>query len=86
MSLDTYTLFVCELYVLGFLSIIMVFAWIGSQYDRVIGFTCLSLIFTLPAVFLSSLRSNGLHFLPVAMGNVVMMLAYGGLLNAFLRH
>ncbi|MFW0697879.1 GGDEF domain-containing protein [Pantoea sp. R13S299] len=85
MSLDIYTLFVCELYVLGFLSIIMVFAWIGSQYDRVLGFTCLSLVFTLIAVFLSSLRSSGLHFLPVAVGNVVMMLAYGGLLNAFRR-
>ncbi|MEN4830722.1 GGDEF domain-containing protein [Pantoea vagans] len=85
MSLDIYTLFVCELYVLGFLSIIMVFAWVGSHYDRVLGFTCLSLIFTLIAVFLSSLRSSGLHFLPVAVGNVLVMLAYGGLLNAFRR-
>ena len=85
MSLDIYTLFVCELYVLGFLSIIMFFAWIGSQYDRVLGFTCLSLVFTLIAVFLSSLRSSGLHFLPVAVGNVLVMLAYGGLLNAFRR-
>ncbi len=85
MSLDIYTLFVCELYVLGFLSIIMVFAWVGSHYDRVPGFTCLSLVFTLIAVFLSSLRSSGLHFLPVAVGNVLVMLAYGGLLNAFRR-
>lgn len=85
MNLDIYTLFVCELYVLGFLSIIMFFAWIGSQYDRVLGFTCLSLVFTLIAVFLSSLRSSGLHFLPVAVGNVLVMLAYGGLLNAFRR-
>lgn len=85
MSLDTYTLFVCELYVLGFMIIIMGFAWIGSQYDRVLGFTCLSLIFTLIAVFLSSLRSNGLHFLPVAVGNMLEMLAYGGLLNGFRR-
>jgi diguanylate cyclase (GGDEF)-like protein len=85
MSLDIYTLFVCELYVLGFLSIIMVFAWVGSHYDRVLGFTCLSLVFTLVAVFLSSLRSSGLHFLPVAVGNVLVMLAYGGLLNAFRR-
>lgn len=83
MNLDIYTLFICELYVLGFLSIIMVFAWMGSQYDRVLGFTCLSLILTLAAVFLSSLRSMGLQFLPVAVGNILMMLAYGGLLNAF---
>lgn len=83
MTLDIYTLFICELYVLGFLSIIMVFAWMGSQYDRVLGFTCLSLIFTLVAVFFSSLRSSGLQFLPVAAGNVLVMLAYGGLLNAF---
>lgn len=85
MRLDIYTLFVCELYVLGFLSIIMVFAWLGSQRDRVLGFTSLSLIFTLLSVFLSSLRSSGLHFLPVAVGNVLVMLAYGTLLNAF-RH
>lgn len=83
MTLDIYTLFICELYVLGFLSIIMVFAWMGSQYDRVLGFTCLSLVFTLVAVFFSSLRSSGLQFLPVAAGNVLVMLAYGGLLNAF---
>jgi len=85
MSLDIYTLFICELYVLGFLSIIMIFAWMGAQYDRVLGFTCLSLMATLVAVFLSSLRSSGLHFLPVAVGNVLVMLAYGGLLNAFRR-
>ncbi|ADU69653.1 GGDEF domain-containing protein [Pantoea sp. At-9b] len=83
MALDIYTLFVCELYVLGFLSIIMVFAWIGSQYDRVLGFTTLTLILTLTAVFLSSLRAAGFQFLPIALGNVVMMLAYGNLLNAF---
>lgn len=83
MTLDIYTLFVCELYVLGFLSIILIFAWVGAQYDRVLGFTTLALILTLTAVFLSSLRSAGLHFLPIAVGNVVMLLAYGNLLNAF---
>lgn len=83
MTLDIYTLFICELYVLGFLSIILVFAWVGAQYDRVLGFTTLALVLTLGAVFLSSLRSAGLHFLPIAAGNVVMLLAYGGLLSAF---
>ncbi len=70
MNLDIYTLFICELYVLGFLSIIMVFAWMGAQYNRVLGFTCISLTLTLVAVFLSSLRSSGLQFLPIADGNV----------------
>ncbi|RPD98451.1 GGDEF domain-containing protein [Candidatus Pantoea deserta] len=83
MNLDTYTLFICELYVLGFLSIIMLFAWTGAQLDRVLGYTTLALIATLIAVFLSSLRSRGLLFLPVVVGNCVMMLAYGALLNAF---
>ncbi|AIR85952.1 GGDEF domain-containing protein [Pantoea rwandensis] len=83
MTLDIYTLFVCELYVLGFLSIILVFAWVGAQYDRVLGFTTLALTLTLMAVFLSSLRSAGFVFLPIAVGNVVMLLAYGNLLNAF---
>lgn len=83
MPLDIYTLFICELYVLGFLSIILIFAWVGAQYDRVLGFTTLTLILTLAAVLLSSLRSAGLHFLPVAVGNVIMLLAYGTLLNAF---
>lgn len=83
MALDVYTLFICELYVLGFLSIIMVFAWVGAQYDRVLGFTTVTLILTSAAVFLSSLRSAGLHFIPVALGNVLVMLAYGCLLCAF---
>lgn len=83
MMLDIYTLFVCELYVLGFLSIILIFAWVGAQYDRVLGFTTLALVLTLLAVFLSSLRSGGLYFLPVGAGNVIMLLAYGNLLNAF---
>lgn len=83
MNLDIYTLFICELYVLGFLSIIMLFAWTGAQYDRVLGYTTLALIATLAAVFLSSLRSSGVMFLPVAVGNSVMMLAYGAQLNAF---
>jgi hypothetical protein len=83
MTLDLYTLFVCELFVLGFLSIILIFAWIGAQYDRILGCTTLALVLTLAAVFLSSLRSAGFHFLPVAVGNVMLLLAYGNLLNAF---
>ena len=74
MALDIYTLFICELYVLGFLNIILVFAWLGSRCDRTLGFTCLALTATLLAVFLSSLRSAGLQFLPVAAGNTLIML------------
>lgn len=83
MRLDIYTLFVCELCVLGFLSIVMLFAWVGARYDRVLGFTSLGLVATLAAVFLSSLRSSGLVFLPIVAGNTLMMLAYGALLCAF---
>nr|MBA2814510.1 GGDEF domain-containing protein [Candidatus Pantoea persica] len=83
MSLDIYTLFVCELCVLGILSIVMLFAWIGARYDRVLDFTSLGLVATLAALFLSSLRSSGLVFLPIAVGNTLMMLAYGALLCAF---
>ena len=83
MTLDVYTLFVCELYVLFFLSIIMAFAWKGSQYNPVLGFQCLSLGVTIVAVFLSSLRSEGNLFLPVAVGNLLVMLAYSLLVMAF---
>lgn len=83
MTLDVYTLFVCELYVLFFLSIIMVFAWKGSQYNRVLGFQCLALVITIIAVFLSSLRSNGSLFLPVGVGNLLVMLAYSLLVMSF---
>ncbi|MFS2223813.1 GGDEF domain-containing protein [Pantoea sp. B65] len=82
MHLDVYTLYICELYVLGFVSIIMLFAWIGSQYDRVLGFACLAMGLTLLSVLLSSLRSYGFEFLPIFVGNVMVMLAYGMLLNA----
>lgn len=83
MSLDVYTLFICELFVLGFMSIIMLFAWAGSQYDRVLGFTTVALIATLLAMMLSSLRSSGHHFLPIAVGNVILYFGYGMLVNAF---
>ena len=83
MVLDVYTLFVCELYVLGFLSIIMVFAWRGAQYNRVLGFNCLSLVLSIVAVGLSSLRSSGMLFLPVVVGNVLVLCAYGLQFNAF---
>lgn len=83
MALDVYTLFVCELYVLFFLSIIMVFAWKGAQYNRVLGYQCLALVITIVAVFLSSLRSDGQLFLPVAVGNVLVLLAYSFLVMAF---
>lgn len=83
MALDVYTLFVCELYVLFFLCIIMVFAWKGSQYNRVLGFQCLSLSVTIVAVFLGSLRSDGHLFLPVVAGNMLVMLAYSLLVMAF---
>lgn len=83
MSLDVYTLYICEFFVLGFVSIIMVFAWSGSQYDRVLGYTCIGMVFTLLSVFLSSLRSLGFQFLPICLGNILVMLGYGMLLNAF---
>ena len=83
MALDVYTLFICELYVLGFLSIIMIFAWSGAHYDRVLGFTTLAIVATMAAVWLGSLRSHGHLFLPVAVGNTLVMLAYGMWLNAF---
>lgn len=83
MVLDVYTLFVCELYVLAFLSIIMVFAWRGAQFSRVLGFNCLSLLLSIVAVGLSSLRSSGFIFLPIVVGNILVMCAYGLQLNAF---
>lgn len=83
MVLDVYTLFVCELYVLAFLSIIMVFAWRGAQYSRVLGFNCLSLLLSIVAVGLSSLRSSGFMFLPIVVGNLLVLCAYGLQLNAF---
>lgn len=83
MALDVYTLFICELFVLFFLIIIMVFAWCGSQYNRVIGFQCLSLIITILFVSLSSLRSSGQMFLPILVGNTLVMLAYGLMVLAF---
>ncbi|WP_338563084.1 GGDEF domain-containing protein [Erwinia sp. E_sp_B04_7] len=83
MALDVYTLFICELYVLFFLSIIMVFAWKGAQYNLVLGYQCLALVLTIVAVFLSSLRSDGQLFLPVAVGNTLILLAYSVMVMAF---
>ncbi|KGD82432.1 diguanylate cyclase (GGDEF)-like protein [Pantoea sp. PNA 14-12] len=83
MNLDVYTLFICELYVLGFMSLILAFAWVGSHYDRTLGYVCVAILLTLVAFILSSLRSQGYQFLPVAMSNVLLMLAYGGLFSAF---
>lgn len=83
MRLDVYTLFICELYVLAFLSIIMVFAWRGAQYNRVLGFNCFSLLLSIVAVALSSLRSSGMMFLPIVVGNLLIFCAYGLQLNAF---
>ncbi|MTD26177.1 GGDEF domain-containing protein [Erwinia sorbitola] len=83
MVLDVYTLFVCELYVLTFLSVIMVFAWRGAQFNRVLGFNCLSLVLSIVAVGLSSMRSSGFVFMPIVAGNLLVMCAYGLQLNAF---
>lgn len=83
MALDVYTLFVCELYVMLFLIIIMVFAWRGAQYDRALGYLCLALGLTIIALWLSSLRANGALFLPVAVGNALVIIAYAVLINAF---
>ena len=83
MALDVYTLFICELSVLGFLSIIMIFAWSGANYDRVLAFTTLAIVATIASVWLGSLRHHGHLFLPVVVGNTFFMLAYGMWLNAF---
>ncbi len=62
MNLDVYTLFICELYVLGFMSLILAFAWVGSHYDRTLGYVCVAILLTLVAFILSSLRSQGYQF------------------------
>lgn len=83
MALDVATLFICELYVLLFLIVITAFAWSGAQYDKVLGFNSISLIVSVIAVWLSSLRNEGLLFWSVAVGNICVLLAYGLLLSAF---
>lgn len=83
MALDVYTLFVCELSVLMFLIIVLLFAWRGAQYNPVLGINCLSLTATLLAIVFSSLRSQGYVFLPLVVGNLLMLFAYGILLCAF---
>lgn len=83
MALDVATLFICELFVLMFLVVITAFAWSGAQYDKVLGFNCLSLMVSFLAVWLSSLRSEGLLFWSIAVGNICVLLAYGLLLSAF---
>ena len=81
MLLDIYTLFICELYILGFLTIIYVFAWLGGKRQRELGYMALILAMTMSAVFLSSLRSKGYHFLPVVVSNTLLLLSYGLMVN-----
>ncbi len=81
MLLDIYTLFICELYILGFLTIIYVFAWLGGNRQRELGYMVLILAMTLSAVFLSSLRNRGYHFLPVVVSNSMLLLSYGLMVN-----
>lgn len=81
MLLDIYTLFVCELYILGFLTIIYIFAWLGGKRQRELGHMALILAITMSAVFLSSLRNKGYHFLPVVVSNSLLLLSYGLMVN-----
>lgn len=64
MSLDIYTLYICELYILGFLSVINVFTWLGSRCQKESGFMAVILALTMSAVWLANLRHFGYQFLP----------------------
>lgn len=81
MSLDIYTLYICELYILGFLSVINVFTWLGSRCQKESGFMAVILALTMSAVWLANLRHFGYQFLPVAVANFLVLLSYGLLVN-----
>lgn len=73
MTFDIFTLVICELCVLFFLSVIMVFAWKGSQYNHALGFQCLSLIISVVAVYL---RNAEAMFWTIVISNILLILAY----------
>jgi len=80
MMLDVFTLVMCELYVLFFLSIIMIFAWKGSQYNSALGFQCLSLTISVVAVYL---RNAEARFWIIVVSNILLILAYSMQVMAF---
>lgn len=75
MQLSVPTLIVVDLYVLLLVALLMLFAWRSGRRESTLGYLCLTLFLGVASTALGALRNLGIDYVPIVLGNVLLVLA-----------
>ncbi len=75
MQLSVPTLIVVDLYVLLLVALLMLFAWRSGRREPTLGYLCLTLFLGVASTALGALRNLGIDYVPIVLGNVLLVLA-----------
>lgn len=75
MSLNIPTLVLVDIYILTLLGILMLHAWRRGRREATLGYMASMLLLGTLAIVLSSLRGRGIDYVPIVIGNSLLLLA-----------
>jgi len=75
MQLSVPTLIVADIYVMALVALLMFFAWRGGRHEPTLGYICLTLSIGVASTFAGALRNMGIDWVPVVLGNALLVLA-----------
>ncbi|WP_454255932.1 diguanylate cyclase [Pseudomonas sp. Marseille-Q8238] len=75
MSLNIPTLVLVDIYILTLLGILMFHAWRRGRREATLGYMTSMLLLGTLAIVLSSLRGRGIDYVPIIIGNLLLLLA-----------
>ena len=76
MQLSVPTLIVVDLYILTLVGVLMTFAWYRGKREPTLGYMSAVLLLGALATFLGSLRDMGIDYVPIVIGNPILILGY----------
>ncbi len=75
MQLSVPTLIVADIYVMLLVALLMFLAWRSGRREPTLGYLCLTLFIGVVATALGALRNMGIDWVPVVLGNSLLVLA-----------
>jgi len=75
MQLSVPTLIVADVYVMLLVALLMFLAWRSGRREPTLGYLCLSLTLGVVATVLGALRNMGIDWVPIVLGNSLLVLA-----------
>lgn len=75
MQLSVPTLIVADIYVMLLVALLMFLAWRSGRREPTLGYLCLTLFLGVVATALGALRNMGIDWVPIVLGNSLLVLA-----------